>query len=104
MIAFPLLLLSFILNTYLENTFWTYLAVTLPLWISLVLFFTTEKKQMIPSQQKSPLSFAMLFPSCPHIFHFNDFHPKEPWKYEERAFLVAMQILDPNPVSLTPPC
>ena len=50
-IAFPLLFLSFVLNVYLENTFWTYLAVTLPLWISLVLFFITEKKQMIPSQQ-----------------------------------------------------
>ena len=51
MIAFPLLFLSFILNVYLENTFWTYLGVTLPLWISLVLFFTTEKKQLIPSQE-----------------------------------------------------
>ena len=50
-VAFPLLFLSFVLNVYLENTFWTYLAVTLPLWISLVLFFITEKKQMIPSQQ-----------------------------------------------------
>ena len=50
-IAFPLLFLSFVLNVYLENTFWTYLSVTLPLWISLVLFFTTQKKQMIPSQQ-----------------------------------------------------
>lgn len=51
MIAFPLLFLSFLLNVYLENTFWTYLGVTLPLWISLVLFFTTEKKQLIPSQE-----------------------------------------------------
>lgn len=51
MIAIPLLLLSFILNTYLENTFWTYLSVTLPVWISLLLFLTTEKKQMIPSQE-----------------------------------------------------
>ena len=51
MIAFPLLFLSFMLNVYLENTFWTYLGVTLPLWISLVLFFTTEKKQLIPSQE-----------------------------------------------------
>ena len=51
MIAFPLLFLSFILNVYLENTFWTYLVVTLPLWISLVLFLATEKKQLIPSQE-----------------------------------------------------
>ena len=52
MIAFPLLFLSFLLNVYLENTLWTYLGVTLPVWISLILFLTTQKKKLIPSQKR----------------------------------------------------
>ena len=50
-IASSLLLLSFILNVSLNNTFATYISVTLPLWISLMLFFTTDNKSRIPSQQ-----------------------------------------------------
>ena len=50
-IASSLLLLSFILNISLNNTFATYISVTLPLWISLMFFLTTDNKSRIPSQQ-----------------------------------------------------
>lgn len=51
-VAFSLLLFSFILNISLGNTFATYISITSPLWLSLLLFLTQEHKSKIPSQQE----------------------------------------------------
>lgn len=51
-VASSLLLFSFIINISLDNTFTTYISVTLPLWISLIFFFTKDNKSRIPSQKE----------------------------------------------------
>ena len=59
-VASSLLLFSFIVNISLNNTFITYISVTLPLWISLIFFFTKDNKSRIPSQQEMQEKWAKL--------------------------------------------